>query len=285
MSNQPKPTSGSKRPQTVGSALVTILILLVIWFFSGDKRAPGSTDGPSAPATTASGFQSGDLSFSETPVPENPGDETPNAGGFTAGDKAFAETPTAGADVGVTATPPSGFSAGDAAFPQTDESPTPENGFSAGEITIPATATLAQKGRSPTSPPATAPPTRRPTRTPSPVPATPTRPPRATPTPATQIRAGPAGMPVLTLDKLPRQAIETLKLIGQGGPFPYDRDGITFENREGLLPRKSQGYYREYTVETPGSSTRGARRVIMGRNGELYYTDDHYDSFSWIQLD
>jgi ribonuclease T1 len=67
-----------------------------------------------------------------------------------------------------------------------------------------------------------------------------------------------------------------------GGPFPYARDGVVFENRERLLPQHASGYYHEYTVTTPGAATRGTRRVIQGRAGELYYTDDHYSSFTWI---
>jgi ribonuclease T1 len=81
---------------------------------------------------------------------------------------------------------------------------------------------------------------------------------------------------------LPVQAQQTLALIDKGGPFPYDRDGIVFENREGLLPAEKLGYYHEYTVITPGSEDRGARRIIAGSSRELYYTDDHYNSFERI---
>jgi ribonuclease T1 len=75
----------------------------------------------------------------------------------------------------------------------------------------------------------------------------------------------------------------TLRLISAGGPFPYRQDGTVFGNREGLLPSQPRGYYHEYTVPTPGASNRGARRVIRGNNGELYYTNDHYRTF--IRLD
>jgi len=81
------------------------------------------------------------------------------------------------------------------------------------------------------------------------------------------------------VEALPPEAIDTLLLIEQGGPFPYDQDGATFQNREGILPDQPRGYYHEYTVETPGSPDRGARRIVTGRAGERYYTDDHYDSF------
>ncbi|HSO06667.1 MAG TPA: ribonuclease domain-containing protein [Pelomicrobium sp.] len=82
---------------------------------------------------------------------------------------------------------------------------------------------------------------------------------------------------------LPPQARETLALIRAGGPFPYRKDGSTFMNREGRLPPKPRGYYREYTVPTPGARDRGARRIVTGRDGEAYYTDDHYRSFRRIR--
>ncbi len=66
------------------------------------------------------------------------------------------------------------------------------------------------------------------------------------------------------------------------GPFPYDKDGAVFQNREGILPGRQRGYYHEYTVITPGENDRGARRIVTGSRGELYYTDDHYDSFKRI---
>lgn len=82
---------------------------------------------------------------------------------------------------------------------------------------------------------------------------------------------------------LPPQAHQTLARIRAGGPYPYPRnDDQTFGNREGRLPAKSAGYYREYTVVTPGSDDRGPRRIVAGRAGELYYTDDHYASFRRI---
>ncbi|MFD7440346.1 ribonuclease domain-containing protein [Streptomyces sp. NPDC059909] len=82
---------------------------------------------------------------------------------------------------------------------------------------------------------------------------------------------------------LPSQAYDTLELIESGGPFPYPQDGTVFQNREGVLPSHSTGYYHEYTVKTPGSSTRGARRIVTGQSWqEDYYTADHYQSFDLI---
>jgi ribonuclease T1 len=79
--------------------------------------------------------------------------------------------------------------------------------------------------------------------------------------------------------QLPKQGVDTLRLIASDGPFPYSQDGVTFSNREGLLPQHKSGWYREYTVITPGSSDRGARRIIAGEDGARFYTDDHYASF------
>jgi ribonuclease T1 len=81
---------------------------------------------------------------------------------------------------------------------------------------------------------------------------------------------------------LPAQAQETLALIRQGGPFPFSRDGAIFANREGRLPRAARGTYREYTVVTPGSRDRGARRIITAGTSRFWYTDDHYRSFRRI---
>lgn len=86
--------------------------------------------------------------------------------------------------------------------------------------------------------------------------------------------------------ELPRQARETYGLIRSGGPFPYEKDGSVFGNRERLLPAAKRGYYREYTVATPGSRDRGARRIVCGGPARVphacYYTADHYASFRQI---
>ena len=94
-----------------------------------------------------------------------------------------------------------------------------------------------------------------------------------------------SGLPVVRLAALPPEAARTVELIDAGGPFPEpDHDGGTFGNREELLPDQPMGYYREYTVPTPGVDDRGARRIVAGDDGEeLYWTDDHYSSFSRIR--
>jgi len=87
------------------------------------------------------------------------------------------------------------------------------------------------------------------------------------------------------LSELPPQAADIWQLIEADGPFEYDRDGATFGNREGLLPKRADGYYREYTVPTPGENDRGARRFVTGAGGELFYTADHYRSFVPVDPD
>jgi ribonuclease T1 len=87
------------------------------------------------------------------------------------------------------------------------------------------------------------------------------------------------GMATVQASALPAEARRTLALIDKGGPYPYARDGIVFGNVERHLPGQRRGYYHEYTVKTPGSHDRGARRIITGKAGEIYYTDDHYNSF------
>ena len=87
----------------------------------------------------------------------------------------------------------------------------------------------------------------------------------------------------VSVAELPPEAVATLELIRRRGPFPYAQDGRVFGNREGLLPPRKRGYYREYTVKTPGVRHRGARRIVAGRGGERYYTEDHYNSFRRIR--
>jgi ribonuclease T1 len=90
----------------------------------------------------------------------------------------------------------------------------------------------------------------------------------------------------IALAKLPREAVDTLNLIAAGGPYPYEKDGVVFGNRERLLPAHRRGYYHEYTVPTPRARNRGARRIVCGgplkRTDNCYYSDDHYTSFNRI---
>jgi ribonuclease T1 len=91
----------------------------------------------------------------------------------------------------------------------------------------------------------------------------------------------------VALASLPSEAQETERLIRAGGPFPYEKDGSRFGNRERLLPIQPRGYYREYTVKTPGARNRGARRIVCGGQAPTapdacFYTDDHYASFRRI---
>ncbi len=97
----------------------------------------------------------------------------------------------------------------------------------------------------------------------------------------------PAAVPAVALATLPVEAQQTHRLILEGGPFPYSKDGTVFGNRERLLPAQPRGYYREYTVKTPGSRDRGARRIVCGgkpptQPEACYYTSDHYASFRRI---
>jgi len=100
-------------------------------------------------------------------------------------------------------------------------------------------------------------------------------------------RSTPDTLPDVASTTLPREAQATLTLIARGGPFPYQRDGVVFGNREKRLPAQARGYYHEYTVSTPGSKTRGARRIICGGDvqsiAECYYTNDHYQTFRRIR--
>jgi ribonuclease T1 len=85
---------------------------------------------------------------------------------------------------------------------------------------------------------------------------------------------------------LPYEAIETIELIERGGPFPFARDASEFQNRERRLPARPRGYYREYTVRTPGARDRAARRIVSGGNPPevYYYTDDHYQTFQRVEV-
>lgn len=99
-------------------------------------------------------------------------------------------------------------------------------------------------------------------------------------------KEAPEAVGTIKLADLPPQGRETYARVRQGGPFPYQKDGSVFGNRERLLPQQKRGYYREYTVTTPGASTRGSRRIVCGGQPKVpdacYYTADHYASFRKI---
>ncbi len=95
--------------------------------------------------------------------------------------------------------------------------------------------------------------------------------------------ATPATIKAIAFAELPREAQQTLRAIKRGGPFAFERDGVVFGNYERRLPSRDRGYYREYTVPTPGEKHRGARRIVAGAHAEYYYSDDHYRSFKRIR--
>jgi len=188
--------------------------------------------------------------------------------------------------VAVTATQPAAPAAGTGLTPAQATEPSP--------TVKPAMESSAELTQEPTEEPPEQPteePAQEPTDTPAPTattaPTATAKPaPTATTAPTATAKPAPAAtvarasdLPIIDFDDLPRQARETIALIDAGGPFPYSKDGSTFQNREGILPDMPRGYYSEYTVITPGSDDRGARRIVAGEEGELYYTDDHYDSF------
>jgi ribonuclease T1 len=109
--------------------------------------------------------------------------------------------------------------------------------------------------------------------------------------PAPVARQPPQTLSEVSLGALPSEARDTLALIKRGGPYPFRKDGVVFQNRERRLPVKPRGYYTEYTVRTPGRGDRGARRIIAGQGDtgsatsgdKYYYTDDHYETFRRIR--
>ncbi|MBK6743516.1 MAG: hypothetical protein IPG66_11260 [Hydrogenophilales bacterium] len=109
------------------------------------------------------------------------------------------------------------------------------------------------------------------------------RAPASTSAPATADNEARTPSATSDLTGLPPEVGEVLALIDRGGPFAYAKDGTVFQNREGHLPKKPRGYYREYTVPTPGAGNRGARRLVAGADGEVYYSGDHYRSFKRLR--
>jgi ribonuclease T1 len=107
--------------------------------------------------------------------------------------------------------------------------------------------------------------------------------PAASATPAASAATPDSGLPAVPAADLPDEARDTLVLIDRGGPYPYAKDGSVFGNIERLRPARPRGYYREYTVPTPGSRDRGARRLVAGVDGDVYWTDDHYETFRQVR--
>lgn len=148
------------------------------------------------------------------------------------------------------------------------------DGFSESAPSVPPAEPAVDDSGSPTSDPTSGVPTQEPSQEPS---QQPSREP-------VEVAVDPdSGLRYVDLGDLPPEAADTVDLIDAGGPFPYDKDGSTFGNFEGILPDRERGYYQEFTVETPGSDDRGARRIVEGADGELYWTEDHYDSFERIR--
>ncbi len=142
-------------------------------------------------------------------------------------------------------------------------------------------------GPAPTLPGGVPPPTQQPPKRPAPVPVPPTPTPAPPPTtkPGSTVTAVKATFNVEFIRDTDERAavVEVIEAIDAGGPFRYRKDGSTWENRERRLPKRPFGYYHEYTVDTPGSDDRGARRLIAGDQHELYYTRDHYGSFTNVR--
>lgn len=107
---------------------------------------------------------------------------------------------------------------------------------------------------------------------------------KSSPQPKPVDTSGARGPGTVAESALPPQAQQTIDRINAGGPFPFSRDGVVFNNREGLLPIQPSGYYHEFTVPTPGSSDRGARRIVNGSGGFFFYSADHYRTFRQIVL-
>lgn len=106
--------------------------------------------------------------------------------------------------------------------------------------------------------------------------------PSASPSPSAGSQTPRSNLPGIAVADLPKQARDTLALIDRGGPYPYSQDNTVFGNLERVLPERPKGYYREYTVVSPGSSSRGTRRLVVGAQGDIYFTADHYQTFRQV---
>ena len=241
---------------SLGSALLLILVVALVRWYGG-----------SSGDTTATQSTAADRAAQATPLPATADSATGAEGTAEALASAVAtsnnEDAATEVELAVATLPPVEL-----------DTPAPTEAATAAVVTAPEdTATAAPTRAPPTNTPkSTA--TSKPTAT-----LEPTATPRPRPTATATAVHSVSGLPLVYFDELPPEAQETIALIDSNGPFPYYKDGVTFQNRERILPRRSNGYYREYTVITPGSDDRGARRIVAGADGELYYTDDHYDSF------
>lgn len=248
------PSSSPRRPRWQSLLATAIALLAVIFVYLQTGTVPdGALD---AVLGTDAATLEAILQPSATPQPTHTPAQSPTDAPTATPRPVKAATPTPGMNGTKTST----------ARPTLAPSDTP-TAVPAATVTPTATPTRTQ----------TASPTTRPSATPT---ASPTRtrtPPTATPT-ATRIRSQ-SGLPFILYDDLPPEAKETIRLIDNNGPFPFRQDDSTFQNREGILPRKPQGWYREFTVITPGARDRGARRIVEGEDGLLFYTDDHYANF------
>lgn len=240
----PAPTQRPRWQSLLGTAIL-LLVVLVVYLRTGtvpDELLEGVLGTTTATVTA------------EAPSTEAPSTEAPVA------DAPAADTPTTVAVIESTATE----TATTAATAQATDTPT-------------AILTATEQPTAAATATDTAIPTRQPTAT-----STTTRPPTRAPptvTPApTRIRSQ-SGLPYILYNDLPPEAKETIRLIDNNGPFPFRQDDSTFQNRERILPSKPFDWYREFTVVTPGSPDRGARRIVEGEDGLLFYTDDHYASF------
>ena len=238
-----KPSSQPKRPRWQSLLGTGILLLVVVFIYLRTGSVPDELlEGVlGTDAATVSAI------LRQTPVPV--ATDTPTSAPATA-------TPTAVAPVQSTATPTSTNSSTD--------KPTKTPTITQAAVDAPTHTPTATR---------TATATRKPTATP-----TATLPPTRAPPTATRIRSQ-SDLPFILYNDLPPEAKETIRLIDNNGPFPFRQDDSTFQNREGILPKQPREFYREFTVITPGSRDRGARRIIEGEDGVLFYTDDHYDSF------
>ena len=117
-----------------------------------------------------------------------------------------------------------------------------------------------------------------------------------------KLHAGTDILPKISDEGRVKGILELVRKIAANEPLPYREDGQTFKNREGLLPQKPLGFYKEYTFVAPKNSPeiimiggveykvypsyseRGAERLVIGGNEIVYYTPTHYDDFIKLEI-